>query len=81
MPEPKSSTMTMKAPEKINVEVMKVDQKRRANKRYLLQVDRQTKGSFDSMEDAEKLGRSIKKGHPNVQVSIYDSERSMSTVL
>ena len=41
--------------------------------RYLLQVDRQTKGSYLTAEAAEAAGLAIKTGHPIVQVSIYDS--------
>ena len=41
--------------------------------RYLLQVDRQTKGSYQTAETAEAVGLAIKTGHPIVQVSIYDS--------
>lgn len=41
--------------------------------RYLLQVDRQTKGSYATAEGAEAAGLAIKTGHPIVQVSIYDS--------
>jgi hypothetical protein len=41
--------------------------------RYLLQVDRQTKASYSSAETAEAVGLAIKKAHPVVQVSIYDS--------
>lgn len=41
-------------------------------KQFRLQVDRQTKSSFDSIEDAESAGLAIKTAHPVVQVSIYD---------
>jgi hypothetical protein len=41
--------------------------------RYLLQVDRQTKGSYGTAEAAETAGLAIKTGHPIVQVSVYDS--------
>ena len=41
--------------------------------RYLLQVDRQTKGSYETAELAEAAGLTIKTGHPVVQVSVYDS--------
>ena len=35
--------------------------------RYLLQVDRQTKGSFQDMETAQSAGLEIKKGRPILQ--------------
>ena len=41
--------------------------------RFLLQVDRQTKRSYATAEAAEKAGIVIKKGHPIVRVSVYDS--------
>ena len=47
--------------------------KRPESGRYLLQVDRQTKGSYQTTEAAEAAGLAIKTGHPIVQVSIYDS--------
>src|SRR5262245_36238140 len=49
--------------------------------RYRLQVDRQVKSSFDSLEAAEKIGKSIKKAHPVVQVSIYDSKEGDTKVI
>ena len=42
--------------------------------RYRLQVDRQTKSSFDDKAAAEKAARAIKKAHPVVQVTIFDAE-------
>jgi hypothetical protein len=41
--------------------------------RYLLQVDRQTKSSYTTIEAAEAAGMVIKTGYPLVQVGIYDS--------
>ena len=41
--------------------------------RYLLQVDRQTKGSYGTAQAAEAAGLLIKKSYPKVQVSVYDS--------
>lgn len=56
-------------------------QQRPATLRYLLRVDRQTKSSFDSLDQAEQAGRRIKDAFPVVQVSIYDTAMSESTVL
>jgi hypothetical protein len=47
--------------------------KRPERGRYLLQVDRQTKGSYAEMEAAQEAALAIKKGYPIVQVSVYDS--------
>jgi hypothetical protein len=40
--------------------------------RYLLQVDRQTKGSYPTVVAAQSAALVIKKGYPVVQVSVYD---------
>ena len=50
-----------------------VDQRKQVEQRYRLQVDRQTKRSFDSLEAAAEAGTVIKRAHPIVQVSIYDA--------
>jgi hypothetical protein len=47
--------------------------KRPESGRYLLQVDKQTKGSYKTPEAAQSAGLEIKKAYPIVQVSIYDS--------
>ena len=47
--------------------------KRPESGRYLLQVDRQTKGSYKTFEAAQSAALEIKTGYPMVQVSIYDS--------
>ena len=49
--------------------------------RYLLQVDRQTKGSYQTAETAESAGLAIKKDYPILHVSVYDSVECASTVL
>ncbi len=49
--------------------------------RYLLQVDRQTKGSYETAESAGVAGLAIKTGHPVVQVSIYDSVDCRDTLV
>jgi len=41
--------------------------------RYLLQVDRQTKGSYQNSEAADEAGRAIKTGYPILQVVVYDA--------
>lgn len=40
--------------------------------RYLLQVDRQTKESYQTIEAAEAAGLVIKKAYPILQVAVYD---------
>jgi len=50
-----------------------VDQRKPADERYRLQVDRQTKRSFAALDAAVEVGLVIKTAHPIVQVSVYDS--------
>jgi hypothetical protein len=47
--------------------------KRKETSRFWLQVDRQTKRSYETLETAEIAGLAIKTRHPIVQVSVYDS--------
>src|ERR1700757_1607736 len=55
--------------------------KRPESGRYLLQVDRQTKGSYKSSEAAQSAGLEIKAAYPIVQVSIYDSIDNSHTLV
>lgn len=48
---------------------------------FLLQVDRQTKGSYATAALAEAAGRVIKTRHPVVQVSVYDSVACQNTLI
>ncbi len=49
--------------------------------RYLLQVDRQTKSSYQTAESAESAGLVIKKNYPMLHVAVYDIVEGTSTVL
>jgi len=51
------------------------------NGRFRLQVDRQTKASFTTSDDAEKAGLAIKKQFPVVQVAVYDSEEAVRKLI
>jgi formylglycine-generating enzyme required for sulfatase activity len=55
--------------------------KRPETGRYLLQVDRQTKGSYKTSEAAEAAALAIKKDYPIVQVSVYDSVEYTHTLV
>jgi hypothetical protein len=48
---------------------------------FRLQVDRQTKASYLTQEAAEAAGMVIKKGHPIVQVSIYNSAEGVNKII
>jgi hypothetical protein len=68
----KATSTTSNASEEDVVEVFS-QSKRPERGRYLLQVDRQTKSSYATMEDAQTAALAIKKNYAIVQVSIYDS--------
>ena len=53
--------------------VLVVDQRKKTDERFRLQVDRQTKRSFTTLKSAVEAGLVIKQAHPIVQVSVYDS--------
>ena len=55
--------------------------KRPESGRYRLQVDRQTKASFATYNDAEEAGLAIKKDFPIVQVTVYDAEEAVTNVI
>jgi hypothetical protein len=61
--------------------VLKIDQSRPSLGRFRLQVDRQTKSAFESLDEAEKAGKAIKTAHPLVQVSVYDAQESVQKIL
>ncbi len=63
------------------VDVMPSQRKRAEAGRYLLQVDRQTKGSYPTREAAQSAALLIKKGYPIVQVSVYDSVEYSHTLV
>jgi hypothetical protein len=56
-------------------------QRRPKEERYRLQVDRQTKASFSTMDSAEKAGAAIKKIYPVVRVTIYDAQNHVTKVI
>ena len=49
--------------------------------RYLLQVDRQTKGSDKTSEAAQSAALAIKTSYPIVKVSIYDNVNNSHTLV
>ena len=56
-------------------------QKRPESGRYLIQVDKQTKASYETAEAAHSAALEIKKGYPIVKVSIFDSIESTSQLI
>jgi len=56
-------------------------QKKQLLLRFWVQVDRQTKFSFDTMKEAEDVAKSIKASFPNLQVGVYDAQESQQTLM
>jgi hypothetical protein len=57
-------------------------QRKRPEKgQFHLQVDRQTKTSYATYEVAEGAGLVIKKGHPIVQVAVYDAVAGVKKII
>ena len=63
------------------VEEVFSQRKRPERGRYLLQVDRQTKGSYTTSEAAQSAALVIKTGYPIVQVTVYDSVEYTETTV
>jgi hypothetical protein len=49
--------------------------------RFRLQVDRQTKGSYPTKEEADEAGLAIKRAFPIVHVSVFDAEEGQSIAI
>ena len=56
-------------------------QRKQLEGRFRLQVDRQTKSSYATLEAAEAAGMAIKKSHPLVDVGVYDHVESVNKVI
>ena len=49
--------------------------------RFRLQVDRQTKATYATLEAAEAAGLAIKKSHPIVYVGVYDHLEGINKII
>jgi hypothetical protein len=78
---PEIKTITKKPDADVSVQEQPSQRKRPDIGQFRLQVDRQTKGSYLTLEAAEKAGLAIKQGHPLVQVTVYDSAASTNTII
>ena len=57
-------------------------QRRRPDvKQFRLQIDHQTKSSYETLADAQAAGLAIKTAHPIVQVSIYDATAGVTHIV
>jgi hypothetical protein len=75
------STKVAKDSDPIETAPLAVDQRRQPELRFRLQVDRQTKRSFPTLKAAVDVGALIKKAHPIVQVSVYDSVEAVNQMV
>ncbi|HLQ89007.1 MAG TPA: hypothetical protein VK148_03100 [Xanthobacteraceae bacterium] len=76
------ATKTINMPEVAQFAPEQFDQrKRQVLGQFRLQVDRQTKASFATFEEAEEAAMVIKKGHPKLQVAIYDGVQSVNKLI
>jgi formylglycine-generating enzyme required for sulfatase activity len=73
--------MPVKDSSENEVEEAPSQRKRPETGRYLLQVDRQTKGSYKTPEAAQAAALAIKKSYPIVQVSVYDAVEYTHTMV
>jgi hypothetical protein len=55
--------------------------KRPETGRFLLQVDRQTKSSYQTVEAAQTAGLAIKTSYPIIQVSVYDMVDGVNSIV
>jgi hypothetical protein len=66
-------TKTINMPDKDQSEPEQPEQRKRPESgQFRLQVDRQTKSTYATFEEAQKAGMAIKKSYPNLQVAVYD---------
>jgi hypothetical protein len=56
-------------------------QHKQAEGRFRLQVDRQTKATYATLEAAETAGLAIKKSHPIVYVGVYDHLEGINKII
>ena len=71
----------MHGPKEIATTKAPSQRQRAESGRFLLQVDRQTKGSYPTVEAAQSAALVIKKGYPVVQVSVYDRVANTNTLV
>jgi hypothetical protein len=77
-----TKTITKKMPDPEEPAQEQFGQRRKPERGpFRLQVDRQTKESYATFEDAEAAGLAIKKRHPIVQVAVYDTVKSENKII
>src|ERR1700683_5038716 len=78
---PRQIKMPVKDSSEQELEEVLSHRKRPERGRFLLQVDRQTKGSYTTSEAAQAAALIIKKNYPIVKVSVYDSVDNSNTLV
>jgi len=76
-----TKTITMASEPDEPVQELVTQRKRLDGGRFRLQVDRQTKGSYETYEAAEAAGKAIKKDYPILQVAVYDGVESVNKII
>jgi hypothetical protein len=76
-----SKTITVKPEAEEPTQELSTQRKLPDAGRFRLQVDRQTKRSYTTLEAAEEAGTAIKKKYPIVQVAIYDLAESLNKII
>jgi hypothetical protein len=77
---PNTKTITM-TPEPDEPVQPRTTQRKPPDGRFHLQVDRQTKQSYATLEAAETAGLGIKKSHPILQFAVYDGVASINKLI
>ena len=76
------ATKTINMPEVAQFGQEQFDQRKRpVLGQFRLQVDRQTKASYATFEEAQEAAMVIKKGHPKLQVAVYDGVQSINKLI
>jgi hypothetical protein len=76
-----TKTLTKKPTPEEPAQELLGQRKRPEKGQFLLQVDRQIKTSYASYKAAEEAGLVIKRGHPIVQVAVYDTVAGVNKVI
>ena len=76
-----SETDTVSAPNALNMPEARTQRRTIEAGRFWLQIDRQTKSSYDTAEAAATAGILIKKQFSMVQVAIYDRKEGSNQIL
>ena len=58
-----------------------MERKNPESDQYRLQVDRQTKSSYTTLEAAEEAGLAIKKAYPVLQVAVHDAAEGVNKII